>query len=87
MWTAIRWLFGRGSEAERAAWREFRKEHLAFIPRVDTVAEEPTRVVVRVRFTPIREPTFYRFYAVDRATLNVELILDDRAYPPSNRLK
>ena len=87
MWSAIKWALGRASEAERAAWREFRKDHPFYIPRVDTVAEEPTRVVVRIRFTPNRQPTFYRFYAVDRATLNVELILDDSAYPPSNRLK
>lgn len=87
MWIEIKWLFGGGSDAERAAWREFRKDHLVYIPRVDTVADEPTRVIVRIRFRPIREPTFYRFYAVDRATLKVELIVDDSAYPPSNRLR
>lgn len=87
MWSSIKWLLGRASDAERAAWREFRKDHLVYIPWVDTVAEEPTRVIVRIRFTPNQQPTFYRFYAVDRETLKAELIVDDSAYPPSNRLK
>jgi hypothetical protein len=50
-------------------------EYSAF---VDTVADEPTRVVVRIRFRPPQERTFFRFY--------VELIVDDSAYLPNNRL-
>lgn len=82
-----RWLRLPTTDAERAVWREFRKDHVLSSPRIDTVAEDATRVVVRIRFTPIREPTFYRFYSVDKATLAVELIVDDAQYPPSNRLK
>lgn len=57
MWSSIKWLLGRASDAERA-WRD-----------------------------ATRQPTFYRFYAVDPATLKVELLVDDSAYPPRNRLK
>lgn len=93
MWTAIKRFLGLPTtDAEYAARREFRGNHfgvlpLGAFPRVDTVADEPTRVVVRIRFRPSQEPTFYRFYAVDKATMAVELILDDSGYPPNNRLK
>jgi hypothetical protein len=93
MWNAIKRFFGiPTTDAEYAARRVFREDHFAWGPfgvthRVVTVADEPTRVVVRISFFPNQSPAFYRFYAVDKATMAVELIVDDSAYPPSNRLK
>ncbi len=93
MWNAVKRFFGSPTtNAEYAARRVFREDHFGWGPfgvayRVATVADEPTRVVVRIRFSAPQEPRFYRFYAVDKATMAVELLVDDSAYPPSNRLK
>jgi hypothetical protein len=93
MWNAIKRIFKLPTtDAEHAALRDFRQDHPGMFlfgtsAFVDTVADEPTRVVVRIRFRPPQERTFFRFYAVDRATMAVELIVDDSAYLPNNRLK